>query len=61
MADVGLLEADHEPAKLRQTQPVRHLLAQHAPLVFGPARLAFAGDDKHEGQPFAMGVLQEAE
>jgi len=57
MADMRFLEADHQRAKLRQGQPLRHLPAQHA--AFGATGDALAGDDKHEGEAVVMRTLQE--
>ena len=59
MADMRFLETDHQRAKFRQAQPLRHLPAQHAAL--GIAGDALAGDDKHEGEAIMMRALQEAE
>jgi hypothetical protein len=61
MADMRFLEADHKRAELRQAQPLRHLTAQDAAFGFGAAYLAFASDDKDEGQAVSVGVLQECE
>src|SRR6266404_9339230 len=60
MADMRFLKADHQRAKLRQTEPLRHLAAQHPALGIS-SRAAFAGDDKHERQAVAAGALQETE
>ena len=60
MADMRLLEADHQRTEFRQAQPLRHLAAQHAAFGFTTADLALAGDDKHEGEAFAMRALKEA-
>lgn len=57
MADMCFLEADHQCAKLRQGQPLRHLPAQHA--AFGVTGDALASDDEHEGQAIMMRTLQE--
>ena len=59
MADMGLLEADHEATEFRQSQPFRHLAAQHAALGLRPRGAAFAGDDEDECQAVAAGALQE--
>ena len=48
MADMRFLEADHEAAEFRQTEPKRHLTAQHASLGFRASRASLACDDKNE-------------
>src|SRR5260370_35693648 len=60
MADMRFLKADHQRAKLRETQPLRHLAAQHPALGIS-SRAPFAGHDKHEGQAATVGALQETE
>ena len=60
MADMRFLKADDQRAKLRQTQPLRYLAAQHPALGIS-SRAAFAGDDKHECQAAAVGTVQETE
>ena len=61
MADMCLLETDHERAKFRQAQPVRHLPPQHAALLLTSTDLALAGDDKHEGRAIGVRALEEGE
>jgi hypothetical protein len=59
MADMRLLEADHQRAEFGQAEPLRDLAAQYA--AFGFAHLALACDDEHEGEAVMMRALQEAE
>src|ERR1700750_3006975 len=61
VADMGLLEADHERTKFGQAEPVRHLASQYAALRLCPACFSLARDDQYERQTVAMGVLQERE
>ena len=60
MADMRFLKADHQRAKLREIQPLRHLAAQHPTLGIS-SRATFAGNDEHERQAVAVGALQETE
>src|ERR1700726_2065928 len=56
MADMRFLKADHQRAKFRQAQPLRHLAPQHAALGFGSAHFALTGDDKDKSQAVGMGA-----
>ncbi len=46
MGDMRVLEADHEAAEFRQTEPLRHLAFEHAALAV--AAPAFSGDHQHQ-------------
>ena len=58
MADMRFLKAHHQRPEFREAEPLRYLTAQDATFGFR-SDFAFAGNDKHEGQPFTVGALKE--
>src|SRR6185437_15390636 len=61
MADMRLLEADHQCTKFGMAQPFRYVSAQGPALGIASTRSPFAGDHQHEGQAVVMGPRQEPE
>ena len=56
MADMRFLKTNHQRTKLRETEPLRHLAPQYAPLGLS-THPALAGNDKDKSQALAVGAL----
>ena len=59
MTDMGLFEADHQRAKLRQAQPFRHLASQHPALGVRSNAAALSGDDQHKAKAITTRALKK--
>src|SRR5215211_7029185 len=60
VTDMGGFEAEHEAAKLRRVEPVRHQAAEHAAFAERIGALfSLAGDHKNDPCPSRLGGAQE--
>ena len=55
MRDVGVFKTDNELSKFRQSEPLRHLTAQHADL----AAAAFPRNHQHQPRIARIGITQK--